>query len=1026
MSLKNFGILHLSDLHISASEDPSSVRLRDSLIEDIRKMKIDKNINIDAIAMTGDVVDKGGNDKSYDLATQFFNDLIDQCGVKRENIIFVPGNHDVPRRDTIKFILENATEDSFHDESKIIEYWEAIYPRFKKFNNFVESLTGRTDFLDENLGSGACLVNTSNGVIKFLLINSSWGTLGSSDYGKLMVSRWQLERLKENQIAQKDADITFALMHHPLDWFTKSEQKILVKYLTDKRSLLSDVILHGHIHEGKIEFLSNPDSSIISLVSGLGYPEKSNNGLERLKNGSCRYSIYNFDVQNCKMSTWLRISRDNGDFVADTQLYKNAGESGYFEQFYKMPQTWGEVSTSSGSPTKFNISIAEVDSVKRVPEWVGRGYELSLLDSKRTSVLAITGTGGQGKSALASEFLRRYSRGENSKYEAGIWIDCRELPDSLHFKIIQTLDSLSGGVESTALYRDEKLEDTVKRFSKYLIEYKLLLVFDNIDAYVKVDTEGPTSELEPFLNSVLNIEHDSLIIFTCRPSFIHDSADFYNLKLSGLSVADGIEFFKKRGVRFERGNDENSCKKIIEMTNGHPYWLGLIAGQINSGRDTLKKLVEKFSRREVPERRRIQEYFKNIWDQLNKERQKLLRYLVEAHRPLTDDEISILDRGPHKVKQELRRLERLGLVEPHESVNESITSYQVHPLIREFIHETFTPQAQEQFVQRVLYIFLPRGIVDILFTQNSELDEFDSVNPVSLLESLETCLNSRNTVKALALIEQYRVILQNGGFHHQYQSIACRILDTIDWEESSILHRSKSVIFIKNIMQQLVYMGEINRYSYYLKKYESLIESNTFAYLNYLTLEADIAWRIGEHAKSIQLCYKCEILSEKLDLSFGIRDVKFTKALALRESGDVNEALELFNELRLTDDESEEATYLGNCARCYLKLKDYEKAKEYLINSLQLLLKDDTYVSCTNVGYAYVWLAELMFDKQEYKDSKLFLLLGEKIWEEYAPGLMPNIIEIKDKYLTNEKWSIALVSHEEAKIRENQLLLGRF
>src|SRR5690606_31265660 len=137
------------------------------------------------------------------------------------------------------------------------------------------------------------------------------------------------------------------------------------------------------------------------------------------------------------------------------------------------PLLVNEVSiTVEKSTDIFNISNAEVDSVKRVPEWVGREDELALLSEKKLSVLAINGTGGQGKSALASEILRRFSRGVNAKYEAGIWVDCRELPDSLHFKVIQTLDSLSGGTESAALYRDEKLDDTIKRLIKYLKKYK--------------------------------------------------------------------------------------------------------------------------------------------------------------------------------------------------------------------------------------------------------------------------------------------------------------------------------------------------------------------------------------------------------------------------------------------------------------------------------------------------------------------------------------------------------------------------
>ncbi|GKU77260.1 metallophosphoesterase [Paenibacillus sp. L3-i20] len=363
----NLGVLHLSDLHISSSEDPSASRLRESLIDDIKRVSENRNIKINAIAMTGDVVDKGGDDRAFEIAKDFFNELSEKCEIRKDNIIFVPGNHDVPRREAIEHLITNSKADSFNDENKLTEYWETIYPRFKKFNKFVCEVTGRSDFVEEDFGSGAVLIKTPNGVIKFLLINSSWSTLGEKDFGSLMINRWQLERLKNNILITEKADLTLTLMHHPLDWFSATERKVLIEYLTDKRCIPTEVILHGHIHDGKIEYFGNADKNIMSLVTGIGYPEKTNYGLGRLKNGSCRYAIYNFNTEICKLSTCLRISRDNGDFVADTLLYKVAGESGYFERQYKVPLIIETAKAIDTNQSEIDISsVVEIIDTKLI------------------------------------------------------------------------------------------------------------------------------------------------------------------------------------------------------------------------------------------------------------------------------------------------------------------------------------------------------------------------------------------------------------------------------------------------------------------------------------------------------------------------------------------------------------------------------------------------------------------------------------------------------------------------------------
>ncbi|MEC0232146.1 metallophosphoesterase [Paenibacillus alba] len=1026
--MSNFSVLHISDLHISNPEDPTAKRLRDSLLTDIKKVVDKHSLKIDAIAMTGDSVDKGGNPEAYKIAEKFYKALLNDLNLSNDKLLFVPGNHDIPRREPVRLLIQNGSKEDFMEEKRFSENWETLETRFSAFYNFTKSVNGNERPLSQYLGADSKIIQANNGVIKFLLLNSSWACTGETDFEKIMVGRWQLERLKLKKESNEVSDLTIALIHHPLDWLERNDRLFLIDYLTKKNCLPVDLILHGHIHDGNISSYMSPDKRVTSFVTGIGYPDKTNDIATRTKVANCRYSIYNINSNTGNVEVILRVSNENGTFVADTRLYDSAGETGILTYEYKKKtEKLVDLNAATKEILYSSNEVIEVDAVKIVHEWVGREKELSVLENRKISVLAITGMGGQGKSALASELLRRNSRGGNALYEAGVWIDCRELLHSLHYKIIQSLDKISGGRESTALFRDEKLEDTVRRLIKHLQQKRLLLVFDNVDAYVKADTEGPTSELRPFLDSLLNIEHSSLVIFTCRNPLAHESAAFFHIKLSGLNKEEGNSFFLKRNINILEKN-KVYFEEIIKLTHGHPWWLGLIAGQISNNGQTPKESVGKLKAGYVSERERIQQqnYFNDVWEQLNKDRKKLLRYLVEAHKPLTNLEIASFGKGgPVKINQELRRLERLGLIEPHEGSSENdgsnqIFTYQVHPLLREFIHGAFSAIDQESYVQKVLYIFLPRKLVDALFIDYYSLGELVEMNPGSLVDSIETCLMSRNTDRALGLLEQYKEVLTDNGYHHQFQSLACRILDEINWEENNIYNRYKGVKLLAEITQLLNYMGHNGELHYYLKRYESVIEPNTIAYLNFLELVANVAWRDGQFEKSIELTNEHERLAEKLQTTSGVTDVKYTRALAFRDSGEkVKEALELFGELTEKD---ESHALLGNKARCYYILRNYSKAEEFLRKSLLKILSETSYHAHSNLGFAYLWLVELKLDQGEIRDSKAFLTLVQKVWSEYAPGLLNKVDVVRRKCEGNNEWNDIILNWGEIKEIENSFL----
>jgi 3',5'-cyclic AMP phosphodiesterase CpdA/tetratricopeptide (TPR) repeat protein len=1023
--MKTMCILHLSDLHISESEDPSSVRLRESLLDDISKMISKHSLKIDAIAMTGDSVDKGGNETSYQIAENYYHQLIDKMGLPQENFLIIPGNHDIPRRDAISHLVKN-NKSEFQDENKFSEHWETLETRFKNFDKLVRNLNGKDNYRTSgNYGGDIRIINTPNGTIKCYLLNSAWACIGNTDYGNILVGRAQLEKLKRNRDSTTNADLTIGLLHHPLDWLDNNDKSYVINFLTDQKCLPIDVLLHGHIHDAVIESYSNPDRKVNSLVTGIGYPDRINEGYSNTKVSNCRYSIYKFDITNGSVDIILRKSNANGEFFADTGLYRAASETGTLTLQYKDQERFVSVALAD----KIIDRKLEVDIVPSVPEWIGRNRELSILEERNLSVIAITGIWGQGKTALASEFLRRYTKGENAKYEVGIWVDCRELDHTLHYKLIETLEILSGGQESSVLYKDEKITDTVKRLIKHLKERKYLIVFDNLDAYVKAENEGPTEEFRPIFEALLNVEHQSLVIITCRPPLIHSTNAFHQLQLSGLGKEYAVDYFSKRNIQISKDNSKEYCEKIFELTKGHMWWLGLIAGQVNSGQDTLKKCVEKFKMGNVPFREQIQVYFKNIWRNLSKLKKNIIRYLVESHRPLSQDEINLalLDYNPSNVIRELTKLNRLGLVDLHESKIESnsVTCYQVHPLAKEFIHETYSIIDQVKYVQRILCIHMSKKDVDLLFNDISNLNEGLHISAKNLVDSIETCLNSRYIEKALNLLELYGDLLQDGGYHHEYRYLSCRTLDSINWVDHKITS-SRGIRLLRNILQQLSYEVDLYKCNYYLKKFESLVEVNSASYLNYLSIATDILWRTGDYETSIELSNQYEKLAEKLVTTIGIADVKHSRALALRDIGKYEEALSLFDELQkesIDSDTVNEAIYQGNRARCLLKLNRYDLAEVHLKKSILFLIKDVSYLSTSNMGFAYLWLAEAFFEQKKYKQSKAFLILAQNIWTEYAPGLLDKVHHVKDRYNLLEEWNNTEVSFDEAKKIEHDFLL---
>lgn len=991
-----FTVLHLSDLHIDKTEDINSKILREAMIDDIIEVKEKNGINIELILTTGDITNRGGNEEAFNIAYTFYLNLIGKVNVKSDNCLFVSGNHDIPREKSYETLLKNYTDQDFES------YWKMLQNRYENYNKFNEEFHIKKN--ENKYGGYIRDFNINDTNIRIIGFNTSWFSIGNEDYEKIKIGRKQLDELAEQLKSMSKSEVVIGMAHHPFNWLNRDERELVNSYINDERRTKVDFILQGHVHDAEIESISTPDSSFVKLISGIGYPENDKRESGHNKLAKCRYAIYRIDTENKTVEAWLRISNNRGEFSAETTLYKIAKENGYFKRSY----------SSSDKTTTERIDVIdskiEVDSIPIIKDWIGREDDIRIINEKKYKIVAITGIGGQGKSSLAAEYLKISTR-QNKKYEIGIWINCREIPDTLHMKLIKMLEVISGGIEKEILFRDEKIENTINRFIGYLKKYRVLLVFDNVDAYIKKDSEDFDTELKPLMEACLNNQHESLVLITSRLPINDFRSDFLSIKLRGFSKEEGINFFEKRGIKFEGKNTKQFCEKIIELTHGHPLWLGLIAGQVISEKDTIKNIIDEFSFDETSDGGMIKDYFKSIWDTIDKYEQILLRYLSEATRPLLLSEIIqiVLECGPDKVRKHINRLVKRGLLERYEEQLNSLDCYQVHPLVREFIHKTYDSEKQKPFVKKVLLVFLPANMIELLFRGNEFQRTDKKIDVKDVVCSIETCINSRNYIEAFKLLHGYSDILYDEGFHHQFVQLAKQILDNLDWEGANLIKNNSNAKLISIIVEKLIYLGENDKANHYLKRFESIVEYATIPYTGFLSMSANNFWRMGEWEKTMEYIHEAETYQERWEFE----DLDYIKALTLRDSGNPEEALKIFEK-----GEKKSATS-GNIARCYQLMGEKEKARDFFIKSIKLLKEETetqriTHLNQTNFGYAFLWVAEYFFECKEYEKSFAFVFLTFEKWKEYAPGLLYKLKDLDLKLVSLGKENKYIIQQDSA------------
>jgi 3',5'-cyclic AMP phosphodiesterase CpdA/prenyltransferase beta subunit len=306
---QTFRILHISDLHFGLYQKKRSEPLDSKhILTDLKKISKE---NIDAMIISGDITSniKDGKRKirheiEFEEASSFIKGLIEGLKIPRQNVIIVPGNHDMDWEEAPYYIDEVHKSD--------VNYRNFYTKLFLKEPNEYLSMT----FFDKNsnvgiMGLNSCLLCREK--------EKSWaGYVGDSQFN------FTLKELTTKGCSSESFRI--AVLHHhlvPVAYVedVPAENKHLSLTLDAegilKKSLQNrfDLVLHGHQHqpfcaiESRIyrgdklllekDKLSGNESIIIIGAGSVGAP------IEEL--GIVRRNLYNvIEISKDQVQVWTR------------------------------------------------------------------------------------------------------------------------------------------------------------------------------------------------------------------------------------------------------------------------------------------------------------------------------------------------------------------------------------------------------------------------------------------------------------------------------------------------------------------------------------------------------------------------------------------------------------------------------------------------------------------------------------------------------------------------------------------------
>lgn len=626
------------------------------------------------------------------------------------------------------------------------------------------------------------------------------------------------------------------------------------------------------------------------------------------------------------------------------------------------------------------LETSRSDSPLLVDCWVGRVSEFRFLASTTTPAAFITGLGGQGKSALAGRFLQEHAMSEGAPYEFWDWRDCREESDRLGTQVLRLIERLSDGAIDASRIEATNMKAVVGILFQVLRDRKALLVFDNVDQYIDLETLRPIKGLEVLVAEAQARTHRSLFLFTCRPDVTIDESRTTKIVLDGLTESETEELIKARGVP---NRDLYLAKELRQVTSGHPLWLNLVTMQGLRHTNGLRGALDVTRRGggTLPATTRT------IWEVLNQHQRNVLRTMAELDRP--EPETRLLEFLPglnvNRVSRALKTLRSFHLIEVW-TQPEGEPHLGLHPLIRKFVWTNFPRREREKYVGAVL------GFFERMVARFRGL--LDKEPAYQILEHWTRKADLQITIghleDATSTIEEVGRALVNRGYSEEFVRLALRLMSAINWGEACSSYKDFDEVFSR-CLKAMVELGH-GGIDDLLTRYEDGIPGKSSQFILLCDLRCYAAWYNGEFEAAVQWGERGARLKEEssVDTSFS---TDHNLALSRRDAGRVAEALESFLDgeslgvVVSLEHRSEDRTayFYGNIGRCLYLMERFEEALVCYTRSAQLLEAGRDHLDRVNRGYIRHWLAEVFVKQGELDLGAAAYRAAACAWKDCSP-----------------------------------------
>lgn len=368
--------LHLSDIHfkkrdIGRSNDPN-LGLRDDLIDDIRKMRARTGGPVDAILISGDIA-FAGDEEEYAFALTWIKEkLCPAAECSFENVVVIPGNHDVDRN-----VANNPMERSARASLRHVSVPQSngAITDFLNHQNSAEMLFRPIDNYNRFAANFQCVIGFEDSkiprkpyVVREFSLNDG-STIKVWGFNSVLVC--DAEDRKEAmfvdpsaaQVIERDNGVAHMIMcHHPFSWLRNEAD------FRERIEQVAKVHLFGHEHTVRV----SRDIRYTRIRAGAVQPERDEPSWKPGYNFIEVSVVGQGDNRELAIRVWVR-QRDGARYI---EIPDPDNDDSTWNMSHRLPRWTAPAdskasvipipSTETIAPNKDNVMAKEMPTTRSV------------------------------------------------------------------------------------------------------------------------------------------------------------------------------------------------------------------------------------------------------------------------------------------------------------------------------------------------------------------------------------------------------------------------------------------------------------------------------------------------------------------------------------------------------------------------------------------------------------------------------------------------------------------------------------